>query len=45
MSEELDFKKLKDEIRGVSLRRMKNHACDDSIVLEDANELEGEKML
>jgi len=43
MSEELDFKKLKDEIRGVSLRRMKNHACDDSIVLEEAKVLEGEK--
>ena len=43
MSGELDLKKLKEEVRGVSLRRMKNHACDDTIVLEDASELESSK--
>ncbi|MBG07198.1 MAG: hypothetical protein CME68_00430 [Halobacteriovoraceae bacterium] len=43
MSGELDTKKLKEEIRNVSLRRIKNHACEDSIVLEEANELEGDK--
>ena len=43
MSGELDFKKLKEEVRGVSLRRMKNHACDETILLEDASELESSK--
>ena len=43
MPGELDFKKLKDEIRNVSLRRIKNHACDDKITLEEAEELEGSK--
>ena len=43
MSGELDLKKLKEEVRGVSLRRMKNHACDDTIVLENASELESSK--
>ena len=43
MPDKFDFKKLKDEIRNVSLRRIKNHTCDDKIELEEVKELEGSK--
>ena len=43
MSDELDVEKLKSEIRDVSLRRMKNHSCNDVVSLKDAAELEERK--
>ena len=45
MSDELDFEKLKQEVRNVSLRRMKNHACDEGIELEEVKELEIDKSI
>ena len=43
MSEELDAGKLKREIREVSLRRMKNHSCNDGVILKEASKLEESK--
>ena len=43
MSDELDLEKLRDEIRNVSLRRMKNHACDENIKISEAKQVEKNK--
>jgi len=43
MSDELDLEKLRDEIRNVSLRRMKNHACDENVQVSDVKKVEKKK--